>query len=238
MSNGAPESEGRGTPPVPETSAAGGLPSGADVDAPARRLRLRVLGALAVFLVALIGLVYLRGTWADRAARNPTSPADGTVVQLLESEQGQVGVRAAAVIDAPIGAVWAVLSDYDRFAETFQSPQWRYRDTRGTREADGRWRLTGVVETTLGTFPVDLPLTHREEADPRTISWDTSMPGIDLNRGTWTLAPAGEANTLVVLHLEIRVPPYPRFLVHNVLLSQLDTAVESVAAAARLRKSR
>ena len=196
---------------------------------PPRRLKKRFLfpGILLAVLLGLLGWAVVRGTWVDDLPRDPTTAADGVVTQLYRTENGKV-VRCAAVFDAPLEAVWAVLTEYDRFSDVFP----RVASSRGTRTPDGRWFLEGAVDAGfLGQWPFAARIAHAETADRCSSSWDEPSHDLLINRGSWTVSRIGGNRTLVVYVLEVDVKGYPVFIVRNVLLSKLPEIVRAAGAA-------
>ena len=83
-------------------------------DLPPRRLRKRFFVpavVLGVLILVVLGL-YVRGTWANPVADDPTSSAAGARVQLYLAPDGKKQVRCAEVLDWPPEDVWAVISDH------------------------------------------------------------------------------------------------------------------------------
>src|SRR5689334_3165950 len=84
-----------------------------------RRIKPRVV-IPTVFIGVVMGLLLwgiIRGNWTDAKPRNPSSPADGAVTQLLPSTAGRKKIRAAIIVSAPPERVWKVVTDYDHFSE-------------------------------------------------------------------------------------------------------------------------
>src|SRR5262245_17386922 len=107
------------SPPQPTQPA---QPAPAAPAAPARRrLKKRwlipgvILGALLVLLV----WAFIRGTWADTTPRDPASPADGIITQLIKTPEGHKPVRCAVLLDHPLDEVWKAVTDYEHYGEIF-----------------------------------------------------------------------------------------------------------------------
>lgn len=182
-----------------------------------------------MLLLPVLALVaYVRGTRFDHIVRNPENVESGTLCQLYEDPQGQREVRCAAVLDHAPDKVWEVVTDYRHFGEIFAARYWTMTVTGVTREADGRFHLTGQVKSSLGDYPVDARIKHEESPGKWVASWDESGGRVEVNRGAWTIAPAGEGKSLVVYSLEVRVRPFPLFLIHDVLLSELKPVIQDV----------
>ncbi len=196
-------------------------------DAPLR-IRTIVLWSIMAALVLTFIWLWIRGSWTDTQERDPSTVADGVLTQLYRDPDGRTVVRSSAILAAPPDRVWGVITDYAHFPEIFHSGLWKMMGNQATHEADGRWHMTGRVETALGTYPVDILLEHEETPQKCVASWDESTSDFMVNRGWWRLTPSGEGKSLLVFALEVKVEPYPRFLVHNVLLSQNDGVIETV----------
>ncbi len=196
--------------------------------APAERhLRKRVVipSLIGVLLLIALAVAVVRGTWADRETRNPSSSAEGPLTQLYQTPDGHKQARCALVIDRPIERVWAVVTDYDHFAAIFPM----VASASAERAPDGRYRLTGVATSPLGSWEFTAHVRHDELPIQKVASWDEPSGRLTVNRGSWTLTLLGADRTLLVYALEVEVPPYPAFVVRNVLLSRVDGAVRAVA---------
>src|SRR5437879_12511182 len=73
------------------------------------------IGVVAVLL--LWGII--RGNWTDAEKRNPSSPADGVMIQLLRDTAGRKQTRAAVIVSAFPERVWKVVTNYDHFSDVF-----------------------------------------------------------------------------------------------------------------------
>ena len=188
-----------------------------------------VAGALLAALVAS-GALYVRGSSTSSEALAPASAAEGTSHQLYQSGERTL-VQAAVVVDRPLSEVWAIVTDYERFSEIFQPPLWTL-DVAPKGSGAGAHpkdcRLEGEARSRLWTIPVAVDLSHSVSPEGvHRASWD-SAPEADSNRGSWTLTPLEGGGTRILYEAEIDVPPYPRFMVHNLLLSEVDYVVNAV----------
>jgi hypothetical protein len=191
---------------------------------PERRFKKRIT-IPAALLTLLIAWLVIRGTWADTTPRNPSSSAEGAVTQLFQGPQGPQ-IRSALVIDYPIGEVWAVVTDYDRFAEIFP----HVCHTTISRDGDGRYHLSGsAAESWFGEWPFDVHIAHHETPQKCTAEWDDPYQDLRVNRGSWTLTPLGADRTLAVYTLEAEVGSFPNFIVRNALLLRVDGVPAAVA---------
>ncbi|MEZ0228516.1 MAG: SRPBCC family protein [Planctomycetota bacterium] len=189
------------------------------------KLRPRVLLPL-IFVLAVgggIGGFFVRGTWADGIVRTPTTHADGMIRQLLLTTEGRKIVRGALVVDAPIDAVWDAITDYDHFADFMPN----VASLHSSVEADGRFKLSGIVTTFAADFPVELHVKHDRAA--WTTSWDEATGEFAVNKGHWTLEKHGTGDhTLVVYELDIEVKGYPSPVVRALVLHRLKKTLRAV----------
>jgi hypothetical protein len=179
---------------------------------------------LAVLTIVAIGAI-IRGTWADTNAKNPTSSAEGSLIQLYRTPDGRKVVRCARVLDYPAEAVWAVVTDYNHFGDIFPHE----RAVRGERDPDGRYHVTGLAHAwPYGEWPFDVHVTHQEMPQSYVASWDDPGGDLTVNRGSWTVTRLGPDRTLLVFELEMEVRPFPVFFVRNVQLDRLKAMTEAV----------
>ena len=195
---------------------------------PPRRLKKRIWipGLLLLLVVLALVVAWVRGTWADTEAINPTSSAQGIVTQLHQTPDGTKHVRCAVLLDHPMRAVWTVITDYDRFAEIFPT----LTSAHGKPDAANpdQYHLTGELGSPVGTWTFSSVITHEQSPEKCVAHWDSASGPIARNRGSWTLTPAGEGKTLLVYMLDVEVHRWPTFLVRNALLSRQRTVVEAV----------
>jgi uncharacterized protein YndB with AHSA1/START domain len=196
-------------------------------DTTPRRIKKRVV-VPALILLLLFGTgarVVIKGSWADDAAHDPTSSADGIVRQLV-LENGRKVPRIAVVIDRPVEEVWAAITSYDHFSEIFPD----MAGAKGEREADGRWHFTGTATTLVGSWPIDVKITHAHEGATYRASWDDASRPFAVNRGSWTVSPVGTGSTLVVYSLDAEIPGYPAFAIRYAILHRSKTALRDLRA--------
>lgn len=194
--------------------------------APRGRLKKRIFIPLVLLAImsSIFAALWIRGTVADTSERNPGSPADGVVTQLLLAADGRKVVRCAVVLEDPVDTVWKAVTDYAQFEKTFPT----VRGVKSSVEADGRHRLACDVSSILGSWPIDVRIRHEEAPGRYVASWDEPSGDVIVNRGSWTLLPVPGERTLVVYTLDVEVRPFPSFLVRAVLLSRQKTVVEAL----------
>ena len=198
---------------------------------PKRRSRAPLVAGLigCALLAALALAAFLKGSSTDIDERNPETVAEGMVCQILERDAHHHPVRCALVVDAPSEEVSALVRDYERFPETFDSELGSITLAHITEEPERVVHLEGVVETPLFTWPIDVRVRHEDLPDGvRTARWEQSEGAELVNRGRWVVRPVAEG-TLLVYELEVRTPWVPNFLVNDFLLTQLAYPLTKVA---------
>ena len=98
------------------------------------------------------------------------------------------------------------------------------------REPDGRWHLTAEIRSIVGKWPMDLHVRHEESAAKFVASWDEPYGAWKINRGSWVVTQHGAGETLLEYNLELRVSPFPDFVIRAVLLDQLKPVMRAVAS--------
>jgi uncharacterized protein YndB with AHSA1/START domain len=200
-----------------------------------KRIRKRIVIPAAFIGVVTAFLVWgiVRGNLADPQPRNPSSAADGVMTQLIRNTDGRKQIRAVIIIKAPPERVWNVLTNYDRFSEVFPN----ISASKGVRDPDGRWHVTGEVRSIVGRWPMDVHVRHDESPSKFTASWDEPYGAWKVNRGSWVVTPHGSGETLLEYNLDLSVSPFPDFVVRAVLLEQLKPVVKAVAKRAEQDQS-
>lgn len=207
-----------------------------------RRLRKRIFIPLIVLalVIAIFLWSYVRGTWADSEARHPRTAAEGTIVQLYRTPEGDVQVRCAMVIDAPANEVWDVIRDYANHPRFFP-----YVSTMEVVRQEGdRVFLTGTVQSRLwGDWSFAMHVDHKEKAGDAkgdkeyTATWNDPSPSMPVNRGSWTVTAAGRNRTIVVYALEVEAAGYPNFFVRHLLLNRLARVVSALGDEVKRRQA-
>ncbi|MBK8998879.1 MAG: SRPBCC domain-containing protein [Myxococcales bacterium] len=198
--------------------------------APGKRLAWSAAGLMSLFVIVTCLLFVWRGTSATSEPKNPTRSADGIRCQLFLETDGGKPVRCAAVLDQKPEAVWAVVTDYSRFGEIFDSKLWRVVLASHDQDPDGRFHLVGRVVAPYAEYPFDVFIRHEMAADRSVASWDETDGEGSRTRGSWTLTPLEGGRTLLVYQQEIRARRAPPLIVNNLLLAQLGGAVKRVKA--------
>ena len=194
---------------------------------PPRRMKMGIVISL-VFIAGVSAFLIwgiVRGNWSDTQPRNPSSTADGVMAQLLRTAAGRKQIHASVIVSAPPERVWKVVTDYDHFSDVFPNiGTWK-----GVRDPDGRWHVTGEVRSFIGRWPMDLHVRHEESAARFVAAWDEPHGAWKVNRGSWVVTQHGTGETLLEYNLELKVSPFPDFVVRAVLLGQLKPVVRAVA---------
>jgi hypothetical protein len=129
------------------------------------------------------------------------------------------------VVAAPPERVWKAVTNYDHFSEIFP----HISSSKGVRDSDGRWHLTGEVRSIVSRWPIDVHIRHEESAGKFVAAWDEPHDAWKVNRGSWVVTPHGSDQTLLEYNLDVTVSPFPDFVVRAVLLGQLKPIVKAVA---------
>ena len=195
--------------------------------APSPRLKLRIaIPAILIGAVTcLLLLEIIRGNWTDAEPEYPASASDGVVTQILKTPEGHKQIRGAVIVKARPENVWKVVTNYDQFSSVFPN----ISASKGTRDADGRWHLTGEFHSIAGRWPMDVHVRQWEEDGKSVASWDEPSQAWKINRGSWVVTPHGNGETLLVYNLELRVSPFPDSIVRAILLDQIKPAMKAVA---------
>lgn len=189
----------------------------------------------AVFIALVAGLLawgVVRGSSTDAQPVNPPA-AGGVTTQLLRTSNGQIHIRAAVIVAAPPASVWKVVTDYDHFSDVFPN----ISACQGARDPDGRWHVTGEVRSLVGRWPMDIHVRHDETPGKYVASWDEPNGAWKINRGSWVVTPHGDHESLLEYNLELKVSPFPDFVVRAVLLEQLKPVLKMAANRAQSNQS-
>jgi hypothetical protein len=201
---------------------------------PARIKKRIAIPAIFISVAVLLLLVaVIRGNWTDAERRNPSS-ADGVVAQILRTAEGRKQIRCATIVASSPEQVWKVVTDYDHFSEIFPN----IGASKGVRDPDGRWHITGEVRSIISRWPMDLHVRHEESAPKFVASWDEPYGSWKVNRGSWVVTQHGPDESLLEYNLELKVSPFPDFVVRAVLLDQLKPVLKAVANRAQQAQPR
>jgi hypothetical protein len=186
--------------------------------------RRSLVPALVMLLLAGLSLtVFVRGTWADTAPREPASGSDGPIARVVQTAAGKE-VCAAIRLSFPMDEVWRAITDYEHYGDICSF----IHGAELTRGPDG-CRVVGQARTPL---PCDVPFTielkQEQELFEYRSSWDESSGDVLVNRGGWVVRPAGEDETLLMLRLEVQVRGVPTFLLRNLSRHRLCEVLRAV----------
>jgi uncharacterized protein YndB with AHSA1/START domain len=190
---------------------------------PGRRRFYYGLGSVVVFAVgALLGV---RGTLANETVRNPSTSKDRASKQLVLGPDGRKRVRYARVLDHPPEAVWEAITSFGDYPEIFG----RVGASQLIEEDDTQARIQMTVTSGVyGDWPFELQLSKRVAPGEWVLSWDQPGESVTVNRGGWTLVPAGPGGTLVVYEVDVEVKGVPVFFVRNVIMTRIREPIRSV----------
>ena len=180
--------------------------------------------ALTVLLLTGLGLtVFVRGTWADAAPREPASARDGPIARVVQTAEGKE-VCAAIRLPFPTDEVWQAITDYEHYGDICSF----IHGAELTRGPDG-CRVVGQARTPLPSdVPFTIELKHEQELFEYRSSWDECSGDVLVNRGGWVVRPAGEDETLLMLRLEVQVRGLPTFLLRNLSRHRLCDVLRAV----------
>ncbi|MCA9239799.1 MAG: SRPBCC family protein [Planctomycetales bacterium] len=201
-----------------------GVPQVNEARRPARQFLVYVLMAL----LALFALYFARGAWAAKQAKDPASPQDGVICQLVRDPDGEKVIRTAVVIPVPIETAWRILSDYGEWERLFKTIR---RKQLSEPIGENQHHVVSQVTTPLGTLSLDFIVTHEKTADGGYLAWwDAPTDELPINKGTIRITPRGDGETLFVYTVHKQYRRYPSFLVNNMLLRHQPDLVRTLAA--------
>jgi ribosome-associated toxin RatA of RatAB toxin-antitoxin module len=190
-----------------------------------RRRRLVIPLALLLLVAGSAGVLVLRGTWADATPHNPASLAEGPVAQLYQPPGEHKRIRCAILLPYPREQVWKVVTDYAHYGDFLPY----LANVAAERKQEGVWHMTGQAKSALQgywDFAIDI---HEEKTDDRWVAhWDQPSGEVLVNKGGWTVTPAGNSQSLLVLELEAEVHHYPTFFLRNFFLHRLKQVLLAV----------
>jgi ribosome-associated toxin RatA of RatAB toxin-antitoxin module len=195
--------------------------------APPRRRRKRWL-LLPIALLALVlaagAVAYARGTWADARPHDPASVAEGPVSQVYQTPDGGKEVRSAILLPYPRERVWQVVTDYAHYGDFLP-----YLADVEVTPAEQGCHMKGRAKSALpGWWPFEIDVRQEQTAERWSAGWDQPGGPVLVNKGGWVVTPAGEGQTLLVLHLETEARGTPTFLIRNVYLHRLKAVLRAV----------
>jgi hypothetical protein len=177
------------------------------------------LGGLAV----LAGLVFfVRGTWADDTARNPSRCEDAPRTQLLRQPDGSIEARCAVLLPHPMDEVWLAITDYEHFGDICTCVQ----ATRIGYDPAGPTRIEAVTPIGFGRrIPFAVTVRYEQNLYEYVAAWDEPSGEVLVDRGRWVLQAVSPQETLLSLSLEVRVRNVPDFILRNISLSRVEKVV-------------
>ena len=190
------------------------------------RLRLALFIAAAFFILAAV--FYIRGTVASTVVKDPKTPADGVVTQLLVNESGEKYIRTAVVMPVQVATAWSILSDYDEWERLFKT----VRSKKVAEPAgENQHHVVSDVMTPMGVISLDFIVTQDELPDGgyRAI-WNAPTRELPVNKGTIEIHPLGADQTLLAYSIVKRYKIYPQFVVNNALYGHQTDIVKTLSA--------
>jgi hypothetical protein len=184
-----------------------------------------LLPALLVLLIAALALgLFVRGTHALAAPREPASTSEGPVASVVRLPDGSRDVCAAIRLAYPMDEVWEVITDYDHYGDVCEL----IHDARMERGPDGG-TIAGLARTPL---PRDVPFTielkHEQELFEYRSTWDQASGDVLVNRGGWIARPVGPRETLLLIRQELQMRSVPTFLLRNLSRYRLCEVLRAV----------
>lgn len=189
---------------------------------------LKITTLAATLVLVIVGVLVIRGSWSETTIHNPTTSAEGILRQLYQAPDGHKEVRCVAILDYAPEKVWEVITDYQHFQDIFESRLWSMKVTKTEQDPDGKFHLLGEVNSKFGHWPIDVHITHNKTSEKYIASWDQPFGKVLVNRGNWTITPAGEGKSLLVYTLQTEVDPFPQFFTNTVLLAQSKQVLKAV----------
>ncbi len=108
---------------------------------------------------------------------------ESIVIEDVTSDQGVHGLRATFYLQAPRDAIWALLTDYDRFKETFKG----IRHLEIIEEDDSGARVRYTIKAWILTFEYTL---QRDYVRPyELITWRRTGGDFRVVSGAWMILP-------------------------------------------------
>jgi hypothetical protein len=191
---------------------------------------LTMLGVLAIVLAVAV----VRGTWADKEPRDPSSSSEGVLCRLYQPPEGDWQIRCSMVLDHNASYVWDVVSDYKNFADIF--PTLKSCNHQYSRDYDGAI-LTGEAHSMLGTWPFHIEVKHEKKFREYHSHWEGDsgdLSSVQKLSGSWTVTWLGLEKTLLVYTSHVEIESYPDWVVVNALLFRQPKVMKAVQA--RLEK--
>ena len=191
---------------------------------PFRKRYAVLLGLLGLILVLLVAAI-IRGTWADKEPRDPQSSADGVICRLHQPPGDDWQVRCSMVLNYPADEVWAVVTDYNNFADIFPTLEsCSYTATKNSPQ------LRGVAHSLLGDWPFSIYVDHEDlPGEGHSSHWEGASGNVQKIKGSWTVTKLDEQRTLLVYTSHVEIKRYPDWVVVNALLQRQPKVMKAVA---------
>lgn len=191
-----------------------------------RRPALRFVVGVLLGCLILFGWYYIRGTWATKNPKNPSSPEEGITSVIVQDEEGDKGIHTAVVLPVSVEDAWEILSDYGEWEKLFTT----IRDSKTEKLDENRYHIVSDVMTPLGTIKIETIVTHEETPDGGHLAWwDAPTDELPLNRGSIRVTPIGPEQTLLVYTVLKEYRKYPQFVVYNMLLGHQKDLVGTLS---------
>jgi hypothetical protein len=188
------------------------------------RRRLFLPGLLLVAAFALLLVLFVRGTWAQASVPEPQSVESGPIARVVQLPDGSKDVCAAIRLGFPLDEVWQVITDYDNYGDICSFIQVAEM-TRGPDNC----KVTGQVKSLpIGSPLFTVEMKHEQELFEYRSLWDQASGNVQVNRGGWIARPIGNAETLLMIRLEVQVRWVPGFVLRNLSRYRLCEVLRAV----------
>ena len=146
----------------------------------------------------------------------------------MTSEEGTYRVTGTFHVDAPVGVVWDVLTDYDNL-EGFVSSM---RSSTSSRGASGKLMVIQEAVGRVGPFrrAMYVVLDVTEERPARIGFEDVSGGSFESYAGAWTLEPAAGGGVVVRYRLEVHPRSTPRLFGKSIVADNARGLLDEVRA--------
>ena len=174
-------------------------------------------GALpAVLLLLSVTLVPSNGVAAEKLLS----------IEEVTNDQGVAGLRATFQLNASREAIWDLLTDYDRFRETFK----RIHSLEVLNENDRGAMVRFKIKVLFLSF--DYTLQRDYERPHELLTWHRTAGDFRQVSGSWKILPGTDAGTQVVIFESFVDVGYliPTAMVRDRAARELETTVTQIRA--------